>query len=48
MLDTPIIGLIGCLTRSGVGAGTLAAEALLANKQIAGKHDPKTSNDPLE
>ena len=39
VLDTPIIGLIGCLTRSGVGGGALAAPALVAKHRLADNDD---------
>ena len=32
MLDTTMLGMIGCLTRSGVGAGELASPVLLAKE----------------
>ena len=48
VLDTPIIGLIGCLTRSGVGAGKLAAPVLREWIQPIDDDDPKPSGDPQD
>ncbi|WZP00520.1 hypothetical protein EP7_002165 [Isosphaeraceae bacterium EP7] len=45
MIDTSMLGLLGCLTRSGVGAGDLAAPALLAIKALA---DEKPTGDRCE
>jgi len=37
MLDAPMLSLLGCLTRSGVGAGDLASPVLLGMEGLADK-----------
>ncbi len=45
LLDTPMLGLLGCLTRSGVGGGDLASPVLV---EMEGLVDGKATGERRE